>query len=154
MQVGIKKIHENEWQVHIGFAAIKIDRFSLALLQITLEHLLALDRGEQHSTLQSYIKLGMRMKKLSQNHLQTLLRVLNSNDLVVLLRLAEDETFINLVLENSGAIISKQISRDLQEAPMADEESAKNAIRRIVEKTFELQALGKIEFTNEETRYI
>ncbi|CAN8142424.1 hypothetical protein THIOSC15_3590007 [uncultured Thiomicrorhabdus sp.] len=101
MQVGIKKIHENEWQVHIGFAAIKIDRFSLALLQITLEHLLALERGEKHSTLQSYIKLGMRMKKLSQNHLQTLLRVLNSSDLVVLLRLAEDETFINLVLENS-----------------------------------------------------
>lgn len=154
MQVGIKKVHENEWRVHIGFAAIKIDRFSLALLQITLEHLLALERGEQHSTLQSYVKLGMRIKELPQSHMQVLLRELKSGDVVILLRLAEDETFINLVLENSGAILSKQITRDLQETPQPDKETAKAAIRRIVEKTFELQANGKIEFTNEETRYI
>ncbi|BBP46743.1 hypothetical protein THMIRHAS_21160 [Thiosulfatimonas sediminis] len=154
MQVGIKKIHENEWLVQIGFAALKIDRFSLALLQITLEHLLALDHGQPHSTLQSYIKLGMRMKKLSQQHLQALLRELDSNDLVMLLLLAKDESFTNIVLENSGAIITKQLIRDLQEASLPSEDLAKQAIRRIVEKTFALQAQGQIEFISAETQYI
>ncbi|MBO1923874.1 FliG C-terminal domain-containing protein [Thiomicrorhabdus sp. 6S3-12] len=154
MQVGIKKIHENEWQVHIGCAALKVDRFTLALLQITLEHLMALERGEHHSTLQSYIKLGLRIKALSPSYLQKLLRELQSADLVILMRLAGDETFNQMVMENSGGILSRQISDDLQDVVLPSEALSKDAIRRIVEKTFELEATGVIEFLDEETRYI
>ena len=56
MKIGLKKLHENEWLVHIGCAAVKMDQFSVSLLNITLEHLLALEQGESHSTLKSYIK--------------------------------------------------------------------------------------------------
>jgi len=50
--------------------------------------------------------------------------------------------------------LSKQLERDLAAAIIPTEDVAKEAIRRIVEKTFELEALGQIEFTSEKTRYI
>jgi len=154
MKVGIKKLHENEWLVHIGCGAVKLDQFSVALLNITLEHLLALDEGAEHSTLSSYVNLGLRIKELKPVHMQKLLRELDTKDLLVMMLLAKDDALNQQVLANIGGILSKQLDRDLAAVQVPEEEEAKSAIRRIVEKTFELESLGKIEFTTEDTRYI
>ncbi|BCN94085.1 hypothetical protein THMIRHAM_18700 [Thiomicrorhabdus immobilis] len=154
MKVGIKKLQENEWLVHIGCGAVKMDQFSVALLNITLEHLLALEAGAQHSTLDSYVKLGLRMKSLSSVNLQKLLRVLDSKDLLVMMLLAEDNELNTTIMSNIGGILSKQLEADLVTAKIPVDSLAKQAIRRIVEKIFELESLGQIEFTSEQTRYI
>lgn len=154
MKVGIKKLQENEWLVHIGCGAVKMDQFSVALLNITLEHLLALDEGSEHSALDSYVKLGLRMKVLTPIHMQKLLRVLDTKDLLLMMLLAQDKQLNEVVMANIGGILSKQLERDLAAAIIPTEDVAKEAIRRIVEKTFELEALGQIEFTSEKTRYI
>ncbi|HHS99498.1 MAG TPA: hypothetical protein ENK73_01455 [Thiomicrospira sp.] len=154
MKVGIKKLHENEWLVHIGCGAVKLDQFSVALLNITLEHLLALDEGAEHSTLTSYVKLGLRMKELKPLDMQKLLRVLDTKDLLVMMLLAKDEELNESVMANIGGILAKQIEQDLATVTIPAEDTAKESIRRIVEKTFELEAQGQIEFVSENTRYI
>lgn len=154
MKVGIKKVHESEWQVHIGHAAIKVDRFSLALLDMTLQHLLALEHGETNSTLKSYVNLGLKIKVFSDEECQKLLRALDTKDVLVFMMVANDPALNELVMNNIGAILAKQLEADLVTTPAPSEEHAKKAIRRIVEKTFELESLGKIEFINETTRYI
>ena len=154
MKIGIKKVHESEWVVNIGHAGIKLDRFSLALLDIALTHLLALEQGETHSILKSYVKLGLKLKNLPDLECQKLLRALDTKDILVIMMLAKDPELNALVMNNVGAILAKQLETDLVTTPEPSEEHAKKAIRRIVEKTFELEALGNIEFTSDETRYI
>lgn len=154
MEVGLQKLHENEWLVHIGCAKMKMDRFSVALLQITLEHLIASEKGEIHSTLQGYVHLGMRMKKLSDLHLQKLLRKLKNEDLLVLLKIAKDPEFNAKVLANVGAIMAKQLESDLHNDQLPSEPEAKDAIRRLVEVTFEMEAQGDIEFIDDSVRFI
>ena len=154
MKVGIKKLQENEWLVHIGCGAIKMDQLSVALLKITLEHLLALDQGAEHSTLKSYIKLGLRMKELKPLDMQKLLRTLESTDILIMMLLANDRVLNDLILANIGGILAKQVEADLASVTMPTHEVAKEAIRRIVEKTFELEASGQIEFASENVRYI
>jgi hypothetical protein len=154
MKVGLKKLHENEWLVHIGCAAVKMDQFSVALLNITLEHLLALEQGESHSMLKSYIKLGLRMKELKDLECQGLLRVLDNQDLLMFMMVAKDPDLTNMIIKNTGGILAKQFSDDLATATLPNKELIKDAIRRIVEKTFELESLGQIEFTSTNTKYI
>lgn len=154
MRVGIKKVQENEWLVHIGPASIKLDHFSVALLNITLQHMLALEDGAEHSTLKSYIKLGLRIKELKTLDVQKLLHELNNADLVVMMQVAEDADLNSLIINNSGAILAKQLEMDLQATRQLDEEQTKDAIRRIVMKMFELEGTGQIEFINENTQYI
>jgi len=154
MKIGIKKIHESEWMVNIGYAGIKLDRFSLALLDITLAHLLELDHGQNHFTLKSYVKLGLKIKELSDLECQKLLRALDTKDVLVLMMTSEDQELNDLVIKNIGAILANQLELDLARTRAPSEEHAKKAIRRIVEKTFELEALGEIEFASESTRYI
>lgn len=154
MRVGIKKIQENEWLVHIGPAAVKMDQFSVSLLNITLEHMLALEQGTTHSTLTSYVKLGLRMKELKPLDMQKLLHELDNKDVVLMLLAAGDRNLNQAIIDNSGTILAKQIQLDLQTSSMPEKEVAKDAIRRIVEKMFELEGKGQIEFINENTRYI
>ncbi|WP_127471376.1 FliG C-terminal domain-containing protein [Thiomicrorhabdus aquaedulcis] len=154
MKVGIKKQQENEWLVHIGCGAVKMDRFAVELLSITLEHLLALERGESHSTLKSYIKLGLRLKELKPLELQKLLREVDNQDVLVLMMVARDAGLSDSVISNIGGIMAKQLHEDLQKATMPSEETAKEAIKRVVEKLFELEGLGQIEFVNDRTQYI
>lgn len=154
MKVGIKKLHENEWQVHMGCASVKMDRFSLALLHITLEHLLALESGQSHSTLKSYVKLGLKLDELDDLALQKVLSEVDSKAILDLLILANLPKFNERVLNNMGGILSKQIQSDLQSATMPLEDEAKAAIKHLIEKMFELEASGKIEFIREDTQYI
>lgn len=154
MEVGLQKLHEDEWLVHIGCAKMKMDRFSVALLHITLEHLIALEKGESHSNLEGYIKLGLRMKALSDLHLQKLLRNIRNEDLLILMKAAQDHSFNQQILENVGAMMAKQLETDLQEAEMPSEVEAKDAIRRVVEATFHLETSGEIEFFTDAVRYI
>lgn len=155
MEVGLQKLHENEWLVHIGCAKIKMDRFSVALLKIHLEHLIASEKGQSHSTLQGYVSLGLRMKKLSDLHLQKLLREIRNEDLLILMQCATDPELNQKVLKNIGGLMSKQLETDLlthTELPL--EPAARTAIRRIVEVTFKLESQGEIEFLNDVVRYI
>ena len=154
MKIGLKKLHENEWLVHIGCAAVKMDQFSVSLLNITLEHLLALEQGESHSTLKSYIKLGLRIKALKDLECQKLLRTIDNKDMLVFMMVANDPQLNEMVLKNTGGILAKQLEADLATAELPSKELLKAAIRRIVEKTFELESLGQIEFTSAETKYI
>ncbi|NPA72110.1 MAG: hypothetical protein GXO35_04700 [Gammaproteobacteria bacterium] len=154
MKIGIKKLHENEWLVHIGCAAVKMDQFSVALLNITLEHLLALEQGQSHSALKSYIKLGLRIKDLKGVECQKLLRALDNKDLLTLMLIANDSELNGIVIKNSGGILAKQFQADLKTAEQPSEGHAMSAIRRIVEKTFEMEALGQIEFVSSDTKYI
>lgn len=154
MKVGLKKFHENEWLVHMGCAAVKMDQFSVALLNITLEHLLALEQGESHSMLKSYIKLGLRIKELKDLECQNLLRALDNKDLLMFMMVANDPELTELIMKNTGGILAKQFEADLATATLPSKELLKGAIRRIVEKTFELESLGQIEFTSTDTKYI
>ncbi|QCU90822.1 FliG C-terminal domain-containing protein [Thiomicrorhabdus sediminis] len=154
MRVGIKKVQENEWLVHIGPASIKLDHFSVALLNITLQNMLALEDGAEHSSSNSYIELGLRIKELKALDVQKLLHELDNADLVVMMQVAEDNDLNSLIINNSGAILAKQLEMDLQAKRQLDEEQAKDAIRRIVMKMFELEGKGQIEFINENTQYI
>jgi len=154
MKVGLKKLHENEWLVHMGCAAVKMDQFSVALLNITLEHLLALEQGESHSMLKSYIKLGLRIKELKDLECQNLLRALDNKDLLMFMMVANDPELTELIMKNTGGILAKQFEADLATATLPSKELLKAAIRRIVEKTFELESLGQIEFTSTDTKYI
>lgn len=154
MKVGIQKVHENEWLVQMGCAIMRLDRFSVELLNITLEHMLALAHGENHSTLKSYIKLGLKLKQLSPNDMQVVIREISHQDLVVLLGLAKDQSLTDKVLENVGAILAKQIESDLLNNPLPEHEEAKRSVQRLIEKLFELDSNGKIEFIDENTQYI
>ena len=154
MKVGIKKLQENEWLVHIGCGAIKMDQFSVALLNITLDHLLALEQGAEHSTLKSYVKLGLRIKRLKSIDLQKLLRAVDSQDVLIMMLLADDSELNEIVLANIGSILSKQIERDLLTSSLPADKLVKEAVRRIVEKTFELEAKGDIEFATDNVRYV
>ncbi len=154
MKIGIKKIHESEWLLHIGFASVKMDSFSLALLEIMLEHLLALEHGESHSTLKSYVKLGLKIKMLSDMECQKFLQEVDTKDLLDLMMVADDRELNTLILNNMGGIMAKQLKSDLMLASVPTKEHAKRAIKRIVEKLFELELRGEIEFKTENMRYI
>lgn len=154
MKIGIQKVHENEWLVQMGCAVMRLDRFSVELLNITLEHMLALAHGEDHTTLTSYVKLGLKLKQLNNMDMQALLRQVNSEDVVVLMALAKDAKLNNKILNNVGAILAKQMESDLLNNPMPDERRAKDSIKRLIEKLFELDTKGEIEFVDENTQYI
>lgn len=154
MKIGIKKAYETEWLVQIGCASVTLDRFSLALLEIMLEHLLALEHGESHSTLRSYVKLGLKIKTLPDLECQKFLQEVDTKDLLEMMMIADDRELNTLILDNIGGILAKQLKADLMVATVPTEAHAKRAIKRIVEKLFELEARGEIEFRTEKTRYI
>lgn len=154
MKLGIKKVHENEWQVHMGYVAVKMDRFSLELLVITLDHLKALESGERHSVLISYVKLAEKMLLLNAAGLQILIRQIDNQDLLRLLQVAKNDQLTDSVLSNLGGLLSKQLAADLTTAAIPDKEDVKASIRRVVEKMFFLEADGQIEFGEESQQYI
>lgn len=154
MKVGLKKLHESEWLVQVGCAAVKMDRFSIALLNITLQQLLALEQGQAYSSLENYIKLALRIKTLKDVECQTLLRALNNKDILIFMMVAKDSELNAIIMKNSGGILAKQLTSDLANAPLPERELLKQALRRVIETTFELEGLGQIEFTSAETNYI
>ena len=154
MKVGIKKLHENEWLIHIGNAAVKLDEFSIAILNITLEHLLALEHGDTHSALDSYIHLGERIKKLKTEDLQKFIPMVDSRHILNLLLTANSEELNELVLKNMGLMLAKQFESDLANSEPPEEEDAKESIKIIIEKMFSLEAQGLVEVVNEQTEYI
>lgn len=154
MKLGIKKNHENEWLVHIGFATIKLDRFSVELLNITLEHLIALEHGETHSILQSYIAMGLKIKDLGAAGIQMLVLESDNQDLLRLMQVAKDQDLHDVIIKNAGGILARQLKSDFEKSAMPDDEVAKESIKRIVETLFRLETQGKIEFYDENKRYI
>lgn len=154
MKVGIQKVHENEWLVQMGCAIMRLDRFSMELLCITLDQMLALTQGEQHSTFKSYLRLGLKLKQLSANDIQTLTREVDNHDLVVLLGYSKDQELNDKVFNNVGGILAKQIETDLLNNPLPEGQEARDAVRRVIEKLFKLVSEGKIEFIDETTQYI
>lgn len=154
MKVGIQKVHENEWLVQIGCAIMRLDRFSVELLDITLEHMLALAHGEQHSTFNSYLKLGTKLKQLSPSDIQVVTREVDNHDMVVLLGYAKDQELTDKVFNNVGGILAKQMEKDLLNNPLPEGREARDCVRRVVEKLFLLDSQGKIEFIDENTQYI
>lgn len=154
MKVGIKKIHDNDWRVHIGNAAVKMDQFSVALMNITLEQLLALKHGDSHSNLQSFIKLGARIKSLKADDLQKFIPQIDSRDMLNLMLISKDEALNNLVMSNIGGMLAKQFNDDLQSSEMPSEEEAKKSIKNVIEKMFAMEADGQIEVLTEQTEYI
>ena len=154
MQVGIKKLHENEWLVHVGCARIKMDRFSIELLNITLEHLAMLEHGQSHSSYKSYVKLGLRLNNLDDRNLQKALSAMDSVDLLNLLLVANEPEFTQRVLHNLGGILAKQLQSDLETTAVPEELVARTSIQTIVEKMFAMDGSGEIEFIKENTKYI
>lgn len=154
MKLGIKKNHENEWLVHIGFATVKLDRFSVELLNITLEHLIALDHGETHSILHSYIAMGLKIKELDAAGIQLLVLESDNQDLLKLMQVADDKDLNDAIIKNAGGILARQLKSDFEKSAKPDEDVAKEAIKRIVETLFTLETQGKIEFYDENKRYI
>ena len=154
MQVGIKKLHENEWLVHVGCARIKMDRFSVELLNITLEHMAMLESGQSHSSFKSYIKLGLRLNDLDDRNLQKALSAVDSVDALNLLLIANKPEFTERVLHNMGGILAKQLQSDLEITAIPEESLARRSIQTIVERMFTMEAAGEIEFLKENTKYI
>lgn len=154
MKLGIRKIQENEWQVHIGNASIRLDRFSLELMNIALDHLQALESGQVHSVLKSYIHLAEQLLQLAPADLQVLLREIDNKDILSLLMIAENEELSQTVLNNIGGIMAKQLAGDMQSGAKPGHEEAKDAIRRVVEKMFYFEAQGMIQIQSGDERYI
>ncbi len=154
MKIGIKKIHENEWSVHIGNASIRMDQFSVALLNITLEHLLALEHGDEHSILDSYISLGLRLKQLRPSDLQKLIQTIDNRDLLNLMLVAKDDDLNAIVMKNMGGILLKQFEVDMANTEEPNHDDARESIKTIIETMFKLEGDGQLEVINEKTRYI
>lgn len=154
MKVGIKKLHENEWSVHIGNASIRMDHFSVALLNITLEHLLALEHGDEHSILDSYVGLGLRIKQLNSMDLQKLIQAVDNRDLLNLMLTAKDTELNEMVMKNMGGILFKQFEADMANTEEPEHDAARQSIKTIVETIFRLEAEGQLELQTETTRYI
>lgn len=154
MKLGIKKLNENEWQVHIGNAMIRMDRFSLELLNITLEHLQALESGQVHSVFKSYVHLSERLMLLSATDMQTLLRSVANEDVLAILLVANNQSLNEKVLANTGGILAKQLQADIEKTSMPSQEAAKEAIRRVIEKMYEFDGNGLIQLQAAEERYI
>lgn len=152
MKVGIKRVSESEWLVHIGCAWIRLERFSVELLNMSLEN--AVTQNSSAHLLHSYIKLGLKMEELDDRGLQALLRELDPKDLVVLLQAAKKPAFTDRVMKNVGGLLAKQIERDLKNSEVLTEEKTKTSIRRMAERMFEMEQKGEIEFFNEHTQYI
>lgn len=154
MKVGIKKLQGDEWQVHIGCARVKMDRFSLELLNSTLEHLTMLKSGQSHSNVKSYIKLGLRLDDLDDRALQKVLSSLDSKEVLILLLAVKKPDFTQKVLKNIGGILSKQLQADLEVTELPDEDQVKRSIQHIVETLFSMEANGQIEIVKNDTKYI
>lgn len=154
MKVGIKKLQENAWQVHMGCARVKMDRFSVELLNITLSHLSMLESGQTHSNDKSYIRLGMKLMDLDGRNLQILLAEVDNKDLLNLMLAAKQPKLNQAILANVGGILGKQLESDLQQTPEPDSDTMRASIQAVVETMFELEANGKIEFQKEHTQYI
>jgi flagellar motor switch protein FliG len=154
MKLGIKKIHENEWQLHIESAFVHLDRYSLALLYANLEHLLDLEHGQEGSILTGLIKLAKKILELSDAHLQLLLRDIDNQDLLKLILVVGDSEIKNKVLNNIGSIISKQLVTDIETSNPPSEDDAARAIKHIIEKMFELETSGKISFIESNQKFI
>jgi flagellar motor switch protein FliG len=154
MKVGIRKVQENEWLVHIGFANMHLDRFSVELLAITLEHVRALEHGETHSILNSYVQLALRIKELDDKGLQRLTREVESQDLLELMVLAQDTDMNERIMKNLGSMVAKQLRSDLIKADSVSERAGKEAVKRVIETMFALETQGIIEFYNDTTQYI
>lgn len=154
IKVGIKKLQENEWQVQVGCTKIKMDRFSVELLNITLEHLTVLESGQSHSTFKSYIKLGLRLIELDDRFLQKVLSTIDSVHILNLLLAANDVAFTKRILHNMGGILAKQLRDDLEVTVVPDETTAKKSIQVVVMSMFNLEEKGEIEFIKNNTKYI
>lgn len=155
MKVGIKKYQENEWGVQIGCASVKLDRFSLELLHITLEHMVALGAGQEHSTLTSYLRLAkQKLDCLDTAGMQKWVHSVENADLLVLMQSLNDEKANNVILQNVGGILARQLSSDLSNAPEPTPERAKQAIKKSIERLFDLEARGQIQFLSNDVQYI
>lgn len=155
MKVGIKKHQENEWSVQIGCASIKLDRFSVELLNITLEHLVALDSGQEHSTLTSYVRLAhKKLESLDAAGMQKWVRTVENSDLLALMQCIRDQKITDMILQNVGGILARQLSADLLKAPTPTEDKAKQSIKNTMEHLFDLEARGQIQLFNADTQYI
>jgi flagellar motor switch protein FliG len=86
--------------------------------------------------------------------LQKVLSEVDSKAVLDLLILANQSDFTDRVLSNMGGILSRQLQADLASVEMPLEQQAKESIKHLVEKMFDLEASGKIEFIKEDTQYI
>lgn len=152
MKVGIRRVSESEWLVHIGCAWIRLDRFGVELLNMSLENAVTHNSGVH--LLQSYLKLVLEMEELDDRGMQRLLREVDPQDLVVVLMALNKPDFTQRVLKNLGGLLAKQVEQDLQKEASPTEEEIKTSVRRIAERMFELEQKGEIEFYNEYTQYI
>ncbi|HIE40045.1 MAG TPA: hypothetical protein EYP76_01280 [Thiomicrorhabdus sp.] len=85
---------------------------------------------------------------------QKFLKEVETKDLLDLMMVADDRVLNTCILNNIGGILAKQLKTDLMVANVPTEAHAKRAIKRIVEKLFELESRGEIEFRTDTTRYI
>lgn len=154
MKLGIKKLHANEWQLHIDSAFIHLDRYSLELLYSNLDHLLSMDSGQKSSVLTGLIKLIKKFLELSDAHMQLFLRDIDSQDLLNLLKVNKNDDIKNKVFNNVGGIMSKQLLTDINSTAKPNEDDAVESIKHIIRTMFELETTGKIEFVNEQQKFI
>ncbi len=154
MKIGIKKINEDDWQIHIDNAFVHLDRFSLELLYCSVEDLLALNEGQQSTALTAHIKLAEKILMLSDADMSLLLINLDNEDILKLILVAKDLNIEYKVLQNIGGIMSKQLLSDIELSDYPATEDAITAIKNIVEKMFELEMSGQIEFIESDAKFI
>jgi len=154
MKLGIKKLHANEWQLHIDSAFVHLDRYSIELLYTNLDHLLSLNTGQESSVLAGLTKLAEKIMELSDAHMQLFLRDIDNQDLLKLMQVLDSEKLKSKILKNTGGILSKQLQADMETSSTPDEDEAIEAIKHIVESMFKLEATGKIEIINKEQKFI
>jgi hypothetical protein len=154
MKLGIKKLHENEWQLHIDSAFVHLDRYSLELLYSNLEHLQSMKQGQEGSVLCGLLKLTEKFLELSDAHMQLFLREIENQDLLNLVLVLTHDDVKNKVLKNVGSIMSKQLQSDMEQTEKPQDNEAVEAIKHVVERVFELEAVGKVEFVSSEQRFI
>ncbi len=154
MKLGIKKLGENEWQLHIDNAFVHLDRYSLELLYSNLEQLLNMGSGQEGTVLAGLLKLSEKLLELNDSNLQLFLREVEHEDLLALILATKNQELKDKIIQNVGGIMSKQLQADMDTTATPPDDEAITSIKHTIEILFELETTGKVEFINKNQRFI
>lgn len=154
MKVGMQKVNDNEWLIQMGNAVLRLDRFTTHLLRISLKNALAASHNESFSLTESYMCMTLKLKYLAPNDWPILIQHVGMDAMRIWLTLLKDEDLKRNALRLMGTVAEKQMREDIATMKLPEKTVQKTTLRAFVEKIYELEDMGCIEFYYEASAYI
>lgn len=155
MKMAIKKVHDDEWHLIVGPVALRMNHFSLELVNVLLKNTLTGDdNANVDPVMKGYYSILKQLQNLRLQDLQRLLQEVNTNDILTLASGVPDDELVQTLIKNVGPLISRQIEQDLKNGIHPSDEQVKKAIQQIMTKTYQMEQSGELEFISEETEYL